>query len=659
MSATTSAAGSSAMHTKSCARTTRRHAIMFAATMLGVLALTIACIQPALSGPFIFDDFPNLENLEVLNDGVSPSTIGRYLAAAHGPPARPLAMLSFLIEDAAWPTHPGAYKKNNLLFHLIAGLLVCWLALRLCSYVPLNAARALFVAGACTAAWLLNPMQVSATMLVVQRMNILATIFVVLGLVLYIVVLESRRGSGLVRVVAAGATLASTGTLAYLCKENGVLVFAYAFALNVSLLRSLLERYEPLPRRLLLAGTAGPIVGIAAVLAMRWEWLQSLYATRDFTLGERLLTQPRVLVDSIYHIVLPRIGAQGILHDDIVVSRSLLEPPTTLPSLLLVVAALSMAVAFRRRAPVLAFAILWFFAGHLLESTVLPLELYFEHRNYLPMMGLLFALPYAVARIRGPFALYLGALLAVWVGVLASLARLNAETWGSRGVSSLVWVQENPDSPRAVQWAASYLLDSGQSQLARQVLVQAIERIANSSDLQLQLVLMDCVTRGVTPEQWNENIAVAHVSSYSHLAPMVFNNYVEQMGAGRCMGTLTREMVLKYADALLTNPAFMQVPSSLSGIHYKLGQLYAYEWDLPAVIRHLDLAYAYEPKPSIAREQALLLLRAGKPEEALHYLDISDHAPQPWMKRLLDDPQRLNSILRRDAEARISRQREQ
>ena len=34
-----------------------------------------------------------------------------------------------------------------------------------------------------------------------------------------------------------------------------------------------------------------------------------------------------------------------------------------------------------------AFGIAFFLGGHLLESTVLPLELYYEHRNYLPSFG--------------------------------------------------------------------------------------------------------------------------------------------------------------------------------------------------------------------------------------------------------------------------------
>ena len=36
----------------------------------------------------------------------------------------------------------------------------------------------------------------------------------------------------------------------------------------------------------------------------------------------------------------------------------------------------------------LAFGIAWFLVGHSIESTVFSLELYFEHRNYFPGVGL-------------------------------------------------------------------------------------------------------------------------------------------------------------------------------------------------------------------------------------------------------------------------------
>src|SRR5690606_18751837 len=46
----------------------------------------------------------------------------------------------------------------------------------------------------------------------------------------------------------------------------------------------------------------------------------------------------------------------------------------------------------RPRRPLFCLGILWFFGGHLMTGTVLPLELVYEHRNYFPAAGLLLVL---------------------------------------------------------------------------------------------------------------------------------------------------------------------------------------------------------------------------------------------------------------------------
>jgi hypothetical protein len=55
---------------------------------------------------------------------------------------------------------------------------------------------------------------------------------------------------------------------------------------------------------------------------------------------------------------------------------------------------LILSILWRKRFPIVAFAVLWFLVGHSLESTVFPLEIIHEHRNYLPALGPLLALTY-------------------------------------------------------------------------------------------------------------------------------------------------------------------------------------------------------------------------------------------------------------------------
>lgn len=620
-------------------------------TLLALMCVAWACFSPALTGPFIFDDFPNLENMRHLNDGVDVGSVGRYLASSHGSPDRPLAMLSFLIEDSAWPAYPADYKRNNLWLHLITGLLVCLLALRLERHLQVSPRAAQWIALSCSAAWLLNPMQLSATMLVVQRMNILSGIFTLLGLLAYLASLESKRASPMARTVLSGAFLATFGLLAYLCKENGILIAAYAAVLNGTLLRSLLATYPTACRRVLFAGTAGPIVLLALLAVAKLGWLQSLYETRDFTMAQRLLTQPRVLFDYVAQILVPRIGDQGIIHDDYLVSQTIFDPPITALALLSLTAFALTAFARRARSPVFAFAVLWFLAGHLLESSVLPLEIYFEHRNYLPMIGILFALAYLVATRSGVVGRYARPAFLVWLLACAALTRINAATWGDYGLQAQVWAKEHPGSARATQWFAAYQLQSGNPAAARATMLDGVSRVDSPTDLKLQIVLLDCVVSGVTAEQWQEAVSTMKVAPFNHLPSSLVTRYVKEMTGPACRGTLDLDMLLKFTNALMENPAYARVPETISAVHYDLAKIYVARRQLDLILHHLDLAYQNYPQPSIAREQAIHLLTAGIPEEALRYIDISDSTPQPWMKRWLADPARINRNLRRSAEA--------
>jgi tetratricopeptide (TPR) repeat protein len=56
------------------------------------------------------------------------------------------------------------------------------------------------------------------------------------------------------------------------------------------------------------------------------------------------------------------------------------------------------AIVMARRKPLLSTCILFFFLNHLIEGTIIPLELIFEHRNYIPSM--FFFVPVAVLMVR-------------------------------------------------------------------------------------------------------------------------------------------------------------------------------------------------------------------------------------------------------------------
>ena len=60
--------------------------------------------------------------------------------------------------------------------------------------------------------------------------------------------------------------------------------------------------------------------------------------------------------------------------------------PILLISLATIICLLAFAFYLAKKEPLISFCILWFFGNLVIESSILPLALVFEHRNYLPSM---------------------------------------------------------------------------------------------------------------------------------------------------------------------------------------------------------------------------------------------------------------------------------
>jgi tetratricopeptide (TPR) repeat protein len=121
--------------------------------------------------------------------------------------------------------------------------------------------------------------------------------------------------------------------------------------------------------------------------------MESWFQKYDFNMWERLLTEGRVMVHYLTLLLFPLPSRLAVVHD-VPKSTSLVSPFSTLLAWLLIAGLLATAYWVRKRAPVFSFWICWFFAAQLIESTILPLELMFEYRVYLPSIGIMAALAY-------------------------------------------------------------------------------------------------------------------------------------------------------------------------------------------------------------------------------------------------------------------------
>lgn len=433
-----------------------QHALYSLLGLLGLL-VTVACYALGLSGGFVFDDYPNIVKNPALN--FDPSQLsGWWYAAINGYPGligRPLSMLSLAINIQLGATNPLGFKLVNFGIHLLTGLSLGVLGYLLLSALPrlsLSHHERLLIAIVAATAWLVHPLNLTSVLYVVQRMNSLAVLFLVWGTIFYVHGrLNQQTGTPSWRWILTG--LFGFGALATLSKEIGLLLPLYLLVVETCVFRFKSPDQKTGLRLIgLFVLTLGlPLLGLIILLAVSPDSLLGAYNVRDFSLTERLLTEPRVLLWYLRMLVVPVISEMGLYLDDLPISRSLFDPASTLPAMLAVLGLLVTAVLLRTKAPVPAFAGLWFLAGHSMESTIFPLEIAFEHRNYLPGFGVLLAISYTLLRLEwgSKKALRLRhATVIAWIGLLAFQLGMRAHGWGNELRHYHMELEHHPESPR-------------------------------------------------------------------------------------------------------------------------------------------------------------------------------------------------------------------
>ncbi len=574
-----------------------------------ILAATLLLTWPALNGPFLFDDFPNLEQLAMLNGRTDWNSLANFAAQYRSEPGRPLSMLSFVLNDSDWPTSPWPFKYTNLMLHLLVGVVVFGFTRTLARSRTPTQLQADLVALFASAAWLLHPMQLSTSMLVVQRMTQLSALFAVGGTWAYAAIAIRARTPR--AAFAAIAVLGASTILSVLSKEVGALTPLLALVLNTTLLRDRLAGLPPAPRRILYWGTALPVLALLAAIAWRWEGVTG-YGSRNFGMAERVLSEARALCDYLFRILLPSLRGGGIYHDDFAVSRGLADPWSTAPAVLAVALLVGIALWRRRRWPVFAFAILWFFAGHLLESTVFPLELYFEHRNYVPMIGILFALAYWVVSARDRRRKPLMALAVAWIAFAAWLTSVQAPIWGNRDALVSVWAIEHPGSPRATQEKAAYFHRHGRQADAAATLLDAYARGVRGSDFPVQVLLLACMTRDhdMARDARASLLDALRSSEYNRATPVTLRKLRLQVQQDKCPTVATEDDWLSLTALLLQNPNFASGEAA-SYLRIERAYLYEHRRNLNSTMLELEQAWEQNPTPELAQLIAATLLSAG------------------------------------------------
>lgn len=608
-------------------------AVVFA----GLLITAWFVYAPGLSGSFLFDDWGNLPPLGAMGPIDNWHALVTYLLSGiASPTGRPVAMLSFLIDANNWPAPPEPFKYTNILIELLNGALLTWLTFQLARLFNIGDKRAAWVAVLSAGLWLLHPLMVSTTLFVVQRMAMLAATFVFAGLLCY---LHGRRklvgGRPRAGYLWMSVGIGVCGLLATLSKENGALLPLFVLVIERFVLQqpwSALRIQRPSPAWRIWKGIFIylPLALLAGYLLSHVPAMLSGYAdSRGFTLGQRLLTEARIMVHYLYVLLIPRAYTAGLFNDNIAVSTGLLHPWTTLPSIGVIASLLLLGWRARNRYPALSLTIFFYFSGQLLESTIIPLELYFEHRNYLP--GALLFFPLAMWLVTGrKFPRRGRAAIAIsLLAIMAGQTWLRSTLWGKPFEQSLVWAQENPGSPRAQTTLSLHLVRKRNFRAATEILMRVAKDHPDNIMVELNLVSSLCDQGGVPPAQLAATRhALATAKIGGRVAYNAIGKFIRHYRTGTCSG-LGSAQLNGLIQSALSNRRINHNSGWLQDMLALRGELRLAQGRPLEALEEFKRSLAAQARPGAALYEAALLGSAHHPRAGLALLQYFETLP-PW-----------------------------
>lgn len=528
-----------------------------------VMALVV--YWPGLTGSFMLDDFGTLPPLAQWGEINTFDKLLQFVFGGFsGPTGRPVALLSFVLNSTTWPADPYYFLLTNVLIHVINGLLIALILSRILVIANVQEAKSLAIFAA--SIWLLHPSHVSTVLYVVQRMAQLELLFNLLAIWAYIVFREACIRDQLKKSVIYIFLLGLSSGMALCSKENAILIPLQLLLIEwlIQEGRSTYGYYFKLSKWLVIYIPSAIVI---AYLVDKWSdyiFAGLSNSRRSFTVWERQLTEFRVVGDYLWMFFVPKLQTSGVFHDGYGISKNIFTPITTLywaglHSILIITA-----VVFRNRWRLLSFAIAWFYVNHLIESTIIQLELKFEHRNYLPSIGLALLVAMALhnTKISKRLRYSLFSLLAI---VLSVMLYLRAELWGRPEVAANIWVSENKASSRALEHAAIvYSGREGGGRDARGYLRSAVELADNDPVVELKFISFTCYESYITDIQLQSLVRRLPDSEVNWQVASVFDEILQKLVVNKCP-KLDLQSFDSLVVAALANPKYsaLRIPMQL------------------------------------------------------------------------------------------------
>jgi tetratricopeptide (TPR) repeat protein len=441
---------------------------LYTIALLGAVVFLI--YSNTFNVPWHFDDFENIvfnQPLHLTEWAPDPLATFARTVWVDGWRNRPLAYSSFALNWYIGQDRTTGYHLANTAVHWLAAVFL-FLANRQLFRTPrlagtLSARQIQLTCAVAALLWAVHPIQTQAVTYIVQRMAAMSGMFFILTVWLFLCGRLCADGKQRIWWFAG---CAAGFAAAFLSKENAATLPLALLLVDAVFFRDL--------RR---GKTALLMAAVVASMMLAGLWLSGRlffggdianvlsYGDRHFTAWERVLSQPRALVLYLSLIAYPSPLRLSVVHD--FAASAFLWSPWTTGVCLMFVAGLA-AAAFRqiRVWPLASFGLLFFLVNHMVESSIIGLELVFEHRNYLPSMFLFLSpaawLLRAAEAGRGRGRLTAGApwaVLFVMVVGFGSSAYIRNMAWAS---PQLLWedaLSKAPGESRPYQMLAVHHYD--------------------------------------------------------------------------------------------------------------------------------------------------------------------------------------------------------
>ena len=352
-----------------------------------LFASTLTAYWNSFNAPFVFDDLATIQR----NAQVQFGEFGWNLISPRSVLYKTFTFNYLLAGQEVW-----SYHLVNFILHFLNGLLIFVIAMRIFrslrpspGALPEGEGISRMYAGLAAAFFLVHPLQTESVTYISSRSELLSTFFYLIGFLTFVLWPKNRVGFYCSLAVGAAYFFGLGSKEPVVTLPAAIFLYDYLF-LSHAEFRPVFSRW-----RFYLIYLVGASAAVVYLLIRLKGTVGGMSSWQYF------LTETRVLVRYIQLIFFP-VGLN--LDYDFKLSSSVFEP-AVLGSIALLATVLFSGWWLRRKAPVFAFSIFWFFITISPTSSVVPIvDVIFEHRLYLPLVGVAFSFPFLVdflyARLR-------------------------------------------------------------------------------------------------------------------------------------------------------------------------------------------------------------------------------------------------------------------